>query len=99
MLHVDELARNVDKWRQHELAMPSGDSILASFVQLRIISSDLLDVLEIDFTSSNQQQNEILLHRFNVELDRWKQKWNEVFDKCEICPLPARAFQFRTSLN
>jgi hypothetical protein len=99
MLHVDELTRRVDTWCQHDLAMPSGDSILAAFVQLRIISSDLLDVLEIDFTSSNQQQHELLLDQFNVELDRWKEKWNVVFEKSKIYPIFKVAFRFRKTPN
>lgn len=82
MLHIDHLTRRVDLWYQHELVIPSGDAILASFVELRVLSSDLLDVLDIDSSSSNQQQHEMLLNMFNTDLDKWESKWGDVFNKC-----------------
>jgi hypothetical protein len=83
MLHIDDLTRRADIWYQHELVIPSGDAILASFVELRVLSSDLLDVLDIDSTSSTQQQHEMLLNMFNTDLDKWESKWRYIFDKCK----------------
>lgn len=94
MLHIDDLTRRVDTWYQHELAIPNGDAILAAFVQLRVLSSDLLDVLEIDVSSGNQQQQEMLLHLFDTDLDKWEKRWNDVFEKTSLGPCHMFLYRF-----
>lgn len=95
MLHEDDLTRRVDTWCSHELAIPSGDSILAAFVQLRVLSSDLLNILEVEIAPNSQHEQGMLLHKFNTGLDEWKDKWDEVFEKGEELPVSSnRAWSF-----
>jgi hypothetical protein len=86
MLHVDDITRSAGIWYQHELAIPNSDAILSAFVQLRLLTSDLLDVVDNDLSPSNQQQYEVLLRIFNTDLDDWEKKWNAIFEKRRCSP-------------
>lgn len=80
MIHIDETIQKAESWFKEDLAISGGDAILSAFTDLRIIGSDILDVICDEATSEDNQQGEILLALFNGDLDKWEKRWQVVFD-------------------
>lgn len=83
MLQADKLTKAAESWYMSEFAIPKGDAIHSAFVQLRLITSDLLDILDIESSANSQRQHEMLLGLFNADLDKWEKKWIAVFEAGE----------------
>nr|KMM70858.1 protein priB [Coccidioides posadasii RMSCC 3488] len=84
MIHMDHLIRNAETWHQHAYAVPGIDEVMVSFVQLRILGFDLLDVFwlhPVATTSQTIDKDEFILKTFNSELDRWEAKWYRILDE------------------
>ncbi|KAI1621848.1 hypothetical protein EDD37DRAFT_667713 [Exophiala viscosa] len=91
MIERSELIESVDVWLKHDLALPM-DVLLAAFVSLRLLTSDVFDVLDPNPTVDRTLQvygTDALLKSLGCQIRTWEDHWIGLAQTaaCETCHL------------
>lgn len=81
MIEQSDMLQDNDSWHLNSFAVPGIDLLLVAFVRLRIMSSEMLDLVFIGRPGSSQNRPETLLKLLNSEISRWETKWYSPFDQ------------------
>ena len=81
MIEQSDVVQDIDTWHTHELAVLGGDLLLVAFVRLRMMSSEMLDLVFLGRPGSSRNRPETLLKLLNSEISRWETKWYLLFDR------------------
>lgn len=85
---TDFIARASD-WYKQPLAVYGGDALLCAFVDLRIISTEILELVSPNRTSRHIDQSDSLLRLMNGNITRWENKWFPITDDGKHLPISA----------
>jgi len=87
MIEQSDVVQDIDTWHTHEFAFIGGDLLLAAFVRLRMMSSEMLDLFFLGQPGSSRNRSEALLKLLNSEISRWESKWYPLFDQGMVLSL------------
>ncbi|KAH6692135.1 fungal-specific transcription factor-like protein [Leptodontidium sp. MPI-SDFR-AT-0119] len=86
MIEQSDVVQDSDTWHLNNFAVPGVDLLLVAFVRLRIMSSEMLDLVFLGQPGSSQNRPETLLKLLNSEISRWETKWYSSFDQDDVSP-------------
>jgi hypothetical protein len=88
MIEQGGIILKASTWCNDELAVPGGDLVLAAFVNLRIISAEMLQLASPSRPLSNRSHGEILSKILNNGITAWEQDWLPLFEDSLFRILP-----------
>jgi hypothetical protein len=86
MIEKSDMLQDSDTWHLNDFAVAGVDLLLVAFVHLRIMSSEMLDLVFQSRPGSFQTRPELCLRLLNTEISRWEAKWYSPFDQGRIDP-------------
>ncbi|KAH7310292.1 fungal-specific transcription factor-like protein [Rhexocercosporidium sp. MPI-PUGE-AT-0058] len=86
MIEQNDVVQDSDTWHLNSFAVPGVDLLLVAFVRLRIMSSEMLDLVFLGTPGSSQSRPKTLLKLLNSEISRWETKWYSLFDQDDVSP-------------
>ena len=81
MIEQSDVVYDSDTWHTHELSVTGRDLLLVAFVRLRMMSSEMLDLVFLGRPGLLRNRPETLLKLLNSEISRWETKWYSLFDQ------------------
>ena len=83
MIEQNDVVQDIDTWHLNRFAVPGVDLLLVAFVHLRIMSSEMLDLVFLGRPAGSSQNRppETMLKIFNSEISRWETKWYSSFEQ------------------
>jgi len=81
MIEQSDVMQDSDTWHTHEFSVKGGDLLLVAFVRLRMMSSEMLDLVFLGRPGSTRNRPETLLKLLNSEISRWETKWYTLFEQ------------------
>lgn len=81
MIEQNDVIQDSESWHLDKFAVPGGDLLLVAFVRLRMMSSEMHDLVFIGRPGSSHNRPETLLKLLNSEISRWESKWYSLFDQ------------------
>jgi hypothetical protein len=81
MIDQNGFIAKAENWYKQPLAVYGGDALLCAFVGLRIISTEILELVSPDLSSRHiHQSSETLFRLMNGNITRWEERWFPVAD-------------------
>ncbi len=80
MIELSDLIRHADNWHRGQYAIPGIDLLLSSFVRLRIIGCEILELAYPTRSSLKPQRAQTLLKLLNADITRWEGDWFPLFE-------------------
>lgn len=80
MIEQKGIILKADAWFRNELAVPGSDLVLATFVSLRIVSTEMLQLASPTGSVFGGPHGEMLSKILNNSITVWEQKWLPLFE-------------------
>lgn len=80
MIEQKGIISKADTWYRNEFAVPGGDLLLAAFVDLRIVSTEMLQLVSPTGSTFDGPHGEMLSKTLNNSITMWEQKWLPLFE-------------------
>lgn len=75
MIEQTSFITTAQDWYKKPYAVFGTDALLCAFVTLRILSSEIIELVSPDRTSRHVQQSDNLMKLLNANLTRWEDQW------------------------
>lgn len=80
MIEQDNFITTAQDWYKQPYAVFGADALLCAFVTLRILSSEIVELVSPDHGSRHIKQGDTLMKLLNANLTRWEECWHLVSD-------------------
>lgn len=75
MIDQNDFISTAQNWYKQPYAVFGADALLSAFVTLRIISSEILELVSPDRSSRHIHQGDSLMKLLNANITRWEEHW------------------------
>ncbi|KAL3419510.1 fungal specific transcription factor domain-containing protein [Phlyctema vagabunda] len=80
MIEQNDFITTAQDWYKQPFAVFGADALLCAFVTLRIISSEIVELVSPDRSARHIQQSDTLMKLLNSNITRWEEYWHPISD-------------------
>ncbi|RDW84488.1 hypothetical protein BP6252_02078 [Coleophoma cylindrospora] len=104
MIEQNDFITTAQDWYKLPCAVFGADALLSAFVTLRILTSEIIELVSPDRTSRHIQQGDNLMKLLNASLTRWEEHWHPIsederVDRCQSFLIKFYGTHLRLLLN
>lgn len=92
MIEQNDFITTAQDWYMLPCAVFGADALLSAFVTLRILSSEIVELVSPDRTSRHIQQGDNLMKLLNASLTRWEEHWHPIAEDGKLHELGLKPF-------